>query len=386
MKKQKYAPKMIKIDATNSIMEGNLIELPFIYYSKTKEKPVLVQYTWTNSAGKKCTIEVAGHPKYGVPTPYEFDVLLALFRIRAKQRPIPYGKEFLLDDEISVEDLLVHFSQNDVAKELNKTNTGAILARIKKSIQILAHTTITSTESEVLYDPVTKKHITTESGNISHIIDDIKWKSTRTKNKTSDKHTAKIGEFFFKSISNSYFKYYDYECYCSLGNNNIAKRMYLVLDKWRNNKTTQVLKLQTLYDHIPLDDSKENYRKNEVIKKAAKALEGVDFIKSFKIIGDKIEFVYAGEKAIAATQQNLLEKYNFFTDIQQRFKEHGFTEEEWNGCVNYIVINLPYVKALLRYIDDAGLKTPKRYIMKGLNLEQHKIDKKYYNPGEIKED
>lgn len=376
-------PKVITIDARNSIIEGNLIEIPFLYYNKDKEKPNLVRYEWSDNSGKEFIAEVEGSVKYGLPTPYDLDILLALLRIKAKQDEIRYGSNLIQIDQIKEDDLVIHFSLNDIAKELEKTSTGAILSRIKKSIFTLTHTTITSVGTAILYDPIKKEHITTEQGQITHLIDSCAWKTKKGGSTIEDKNTIRIGKFFYYSIANSYFKYFDFKLYLSLGRNSVAKRMFLLLCKWRNNKNTQVIKLETLYERIPLSPSQSTFRKNENIKNAANALKKIGFIKDFSIKDKKITFVYGTDKAIAFETNDLLQKYNLFTEIQARMLEHGFTIEEiMFEHINVMTANMEYTKALLRYIDDNQIRfkidTPKNYIARGLH-NFFEIDKKYYN-------
>jgi hypothetical protein len=80
-------PKTLRIKTEEGIIESNLAEMPFIYYYQKKEPINVLEYMWVDSKGVKRGLEVR-NPKHGVPSSFEFDVLLALHKIFAKNNPV----------------------------------------------------------------------------------------------------------------------------------------------------------------------------------------------------------------------------------------------------------------------------------------------------------
>lgn len=377
-------PCIIKIKANESIIEGNLADIPLVYYSKTKEPITAIEYVWNDSKGKKHSVSIRGSSVHGLLNEYDFDVLLALIRLYIKNRELQHKLFITSDKHLKMEDLKLCYTINEVLREMGKSNPNAeTKKRVKIAIEKLVDFKIHGDLHDSVKDTKTRR---SKSYSILHAyqsfdeFDDIKkqnWKSVK------EETFVIFDAFFIRSICNSYFKYFDYQAYLSIGKQGIAKKLYLIINKWRNNKAKLKVGLITLYERIPLDMNKDFSYNKRIIKKACDKLKSVGIIKNYVFVDDMVEFVFVSDKQIKKVAEKRRESYTLFTQVVNRLKEHGLTEEQVNERLNYIVANFDYTKALLRYIDDLlehkKIDNLPNYILKGLTSPGYEIDKAYYN-------
>ena len=389
--KSKKTNRVITVTENDAYIESNLIEMPFVSYTKKKEVVTKVIRKWIDSKKTERAIVIEGNNEYGVPTAYEFDVIIALLKIFALKNRIEFNSEEFIN-QISKENLLIEFSLSEVAKTMGyNNNSGKTLNRIKRAIQILTKTTITSSfydnlnkvkYSGGIYDEFNKKYI--EGEDTFHIFNDYTSYSYKFNQRSPKNDIQKVylGSFFYKSIRNSYFQFFKYDKYLSL-TNSISKKIYLILYKWRNNRDFLELKFETLYQRIPLDDSIPNNEKKRTCKTAIKALVDAEYLESFETKDDLFKFIFKSESEEQTKNiKNYMNKYNRFAEIDNRLKEVGFNENEIKDFMDFIITNFNYVKALLRLTDVKikmdTINNVKSFIYGGL-LNKYQVEEKYYN-------
>lgn len=394
--------KVLTIKIDEDFVENNLIDLPFIYYYKSKEPITAITYKWTTSDGKNRAIEVRSS-KYGIPTPYDYNVLLALFRIYIRQQG---NKVVLIKDQDIVNfdelDNTVNFSFKELMEEMGyKSNSAPNKKKVEKAIETLVDTNIYNTSSGGLYNPFTKEYITDakfqigildgyktynyvtatdENGN--EIVDkngEVKQKID--KKSVKDKCTIKIDKFFLKSLYYGNGKISDKNLRLSL-KNDIARKIYLILNKWRNNRAEMFLKFETLYNRIPLNDTKDDYYRKRRVLEGLNELKETEYIIEYQKERDGVNIVFSNEKKLKIQEkfEGLLSKYNTYDEIVNQFFVYGIDDKTFNKC--FQIHKIPYYQALLRFVEDRSDKIDNitSYIFKGLAIEEYKdIDSKYYN-------
>lgn len=373
--------KTIKISKKNSIIEGNLAEMPLVRYGKDKPETNIITYPWV-AGGKECSLEIRGSAKYGLPKEFDFDVLLALLRLYAKQKEIAYQLLIKDDCEISREDATLYFSRNELARELGKSTGGKNLKRIEEAIETLKDTSIHGK----FYDKYKGKYVAKVKKGLS-VIDEYQFYEVQEDEKSPGWRGIKeqtyvvFNRFYIRSIHNTYFKYYNYDQYLSIGKSGIAKKLYLLLCKWRNNRATITLKYDTLYKKIPLDLEKPDAYNKKLVKSACNKLVSKAIIHKCTFERDFLTVYFTSDKAESKRIAELKAKYSTFAEINNWFLENGFSPEDVNGYMNVFIYNIEYVKALIRYVEDnkSSIKQVKSYVKKGLRVPHYTIDHKYYN-------
>ncbi len=390
MKKIVKKPKILRINLDEAVMEGNLIEMPFVTYNldrKKKDIVSVVEYKWIDSKGINRGIEIRGSAKYGVPTSFEFDVLIALLRIYARSEKILLNAQYINDYNISEDDITIEFTLTKVAEELGLNRpSSTILNKILRSIEILTDTTIYNRYSGGIYDILEQKYIE-DKAIAFHIVE--KFESTLYRNDKKQKRgrgivqKIKLNKFFYKSISGGYLKFYSHTEYVGISSS-IGRRLFLILSKWKgDNKSYLKIKNETLYQRIPLEDSIPIKRKNQMIKRALQSLIDIGFIKQFEIKDGYVTSFFKIED-IKNNDDNIYfkNKYNHHDEIIDKLKSLGFTEEEIQRYLNVIYFDNEYAKALLRYaeIQDryGKIDSMKGFVLSGF-VKKYNIDNKYYN-------
>lgn len=377
-------PCVIKIKANESIVEGNLADIPLVYYSKTKEPITAIEYVWMDSNKVKHKVSIRGSSVYGLLNEFDFDVLMALVRLYIKNKEV-YHKQLIIDDKnIKFEDLKLNYTNNEILKEMgNMKASGANNKRVQISIEKLVDFKVHGD----LHDSM-KEHQTRQRKSYSILqgyqtFDEIKGAKRQKWKSVKDETFVVFDPFFIRSIFNSYFKYFDYDRYLSIGRQGVAKKLYLIINKWRNNKRVLRVKLTTLYERIPLNLNKEFSYNKQVIKRACDKLKAVDIIKDYSFVDDMVEFVFVSDNQIKKVAEKKRATYTLFTEILNRLKEHGLTQEQIDSRLNYMFANIDYTKALMRYVDDLlehkKIDNLPNYILKGLTLPGYEIDNSYYN-------
>ena len=289
--------KTININATEGIIEGSLVDMPFITCKKTNEIINVVNYNWLDSNGIQHGVEIVGG-KYGIPTTEEFDVLIALLKIFATNNKIEFGEAVNEENyNINNPEMIITFSLNQIAREMGKKSfSSSVLNRIKQAIYTLKQTTISNRQAGALYDINNKKYLES-SEKLFSIIEEANFYSLQAHKKSpkKDLNSVRLGKFFYQSIKGGYFKYINYDTYKQL-KNGVAKRIFLCLTKWRNNKLYITLKYDTLYSRIPLEDDIPKKQKKATLKRACNALVKIDYLQSYEMKQHYVTFIFGNNK------------------------------------------------------------------------------------------
>lgn len=358
--------KILTIDVDEEWIENNLIDMPFIYYYQSKEPINMVEYKWKSNDGLNRSIQVRSSI-YGVPSPFEFDVLLALLRIHFKNNNnVVYPAKNMNNT--------IHFTFRELAKEMGyKGFGGKTKEKLDKAIERLCDTNLYNTTQGGLYNPITKEYIT-DSKMVINILSDYKSYSYINTNEgvkldkksLKDKASVVIHEFFFTSICNGKGKISDKNLRLSL-KNSLSRRLYLILNKWRNNRSEMFLTYEKMYERIPLIDSKTISYRNKRIKSASEELVEKGFLKSINVQNRGITFVFNDKKIKSSPEPTptLLKKYNNYDELINGLKFYGLNDNE---IKEYLTLDkILDAQAMLRYIDihTATIKNPKAYIIYG---------------------
>ncbi len=392
--------KVISIKIDEDFIENNLIDLPFIYYYKSKEPITAITYNWTTSDGTNRAVEVRSS-KYGIPTPYEYDVLLALFRLYIKQHN---NKIICISEEDTSEfdalDNTVSFSYRELIKEMGyKSYSNVLKTKVEKAIETLCDTNIYNTARGGLYNPFTKEYITDSKFQVG-ILDGYKTYNYITlkdehgnvvldengqpimkldKNSIKDKCAVRIDRFFLKNLYYGNGKISDKNLRLSL-KNDVARKVYLILNKWRNNRSEMFLKFETLYHRIPLNNEKSDYYRKRRVMDSLEELKNKGFIADYEKRKEGVNIIFnQEEKRLIAPKNDILSKYNSYEELLNGFKTHGIDDK---SIAKYLKLHqIPYYQALLRLVEDKidKIDNVKSYVLKGLIDEYENIDKKYYN-------
>lgn len=386
--------EIMKLKSNQSINESNLMTLPFISLNKSKVK-ILQRYWEVNGVMRGLTCK--GSADNGCPTIAELDVLLALFKILTKN--IDYKYEYNRATKTASFPRTIHFTYQELSNELGyKYYGGSIKKKLEKSIKTLIETTIYS--DFALYDISNKDYVDEFKGEQSfRILTNYRaYSYTRKKKKGEKLDNAKvikerqsvdIDDFFFNSISNNYFKIYDYSKYMKL-TKGFSKKIYLMLTQWSRG-FEKIIKYDTIYDYLALDTgegenevvdevktAQKKYYYNKLIKESLDELEKVGFIQGYEINKSKgINVLFdKKQKSLAYGRKN----YTSAEEIITRLQEIGFSLDEWTKY--YRLDNEDYIRALLRHVDYRLSKGDKitniyQYMKKGLIREDYDVAQFY---------
>lgn len=394
--KNKVKTMIVKVD--EDYIENNLIDLPFIFYYKTSEPITAITYKWVGSDGRQRAVEVRSS-KLGIPDPFCYDVLLALFRLYIKQNnnTIVSIKD---EHDFNEIDNTVYFTYRELVRELGyKSFSKANKERVKKAIETLVDTNIYNTAFGGFYNPINKKYImdaefqvnilykfanysyiekVDEEGNVLLDENGIPLK-TIDKSKLKDKCSIKIDRFFIQNLYFGNAKISDKTLRLSL-KNDIAKKVYLILNKWRNNRKSMYLKYETLYARIPLTPLKNEYYKKRRVLDALNELKDAGYIYDYEKIKEGV-LIYFTEDGLNKknVDESLLARYNSYEEIIDKLSSHGITDETLKR--HFKLHKIPYYQALLRYVDEneKRIDNVTAYVFKGLVIDYEGIDEKYFN-------
>jgi hypothetical protein len=159
---------------------------------------------------------ILGSDKYGLPTPYDDDVLIALLYCYKEQKP--QGKK-------------IHFSLYKLCQIMRKALSKREYDRMRDSLNRLTSTTIVATNC--FYDNLAKSWVS----EAFHLFDHYKLYQER-KGRAASPHLSfvEMGEFFYRSVAvANYIKDLDLGIYYTLALP-ISKRLFRYLDKNRYKK------------------------------------------------------------------------------------------------------------------------------------------------------
>jgi hypothetical protein len=282
----KTQAKVLKLNDEEGILEGNLMEIPFINYNK-KSDIKIIEYTWVDSNEYKRGIEVRGSVQHGLPTAFEFDVICAFFRLYFKKKKTYCNT----DNDIKNEKRYVEFYVSELAEEMGYADiNGKILDSIKNSIECLVETTLYSRYDGGLLDVKTNKYKRDCRETAFHILNGFE---LITKNNSNHaRYTIEIDKFFFESVTNNYFNYYSVPLFQEI-RNSVAKKIFFILLKWKSNRGSIRLYNDTLFKRIPLLEDVPRYRNNEKLKRAFESLKDVGFLKDYEMTTEYTDFIFA---------------------------------------------------------------------------------------------
>jgi hypothetical protein len=172
----------------------------------TDHEGTLVKQSWS----------VLGSDKYGLPTPYDDDVLIALLYCYKEQKP--QGKQ-------------IHFSLYKLCQIMRKALSKREYDRMRDSLNRLTSTTIVATNC--FYDNLAKSWVS----EAFHLFDRYKLYQER-KGRAASPHLSfvEMSEFFYRSVAvANYIKDLDLGVYYTLALP-ISKRLFRYLDKNRYKK------------------------------------------------------------------------------------------------------------------------------------------------------
>jgi phosphoglycolate phosphatase-like HAD superfamily hydrolase len=172
----------------------------------TDHEGTLVKQSWS----------VLGSDKYGLPTPYDDDVLIALLYCYKEQKP--QGKQ-------------IHFSLYKLCQIMRKALSKREYDRMRDALNRLTSTTIVATNC--FYDNLAKSWVS----EAFHLFDRYKLYQER-KGRAASPHLSfvEMSEFFYRSVAvANYIKDLDLGIYYTLALP-ISKRLFRYLDKNRYKK------------------------------------------------------------------------------------------------------------------------------------------------------
>lgn len=371
--------KVIKIKRNQGLNENNLMVLPI--FSLKKGKIPTMERKWIRG-DMEVGITVVGGSRYGVPTIYCLDTLLALFRLNMKKE----------DNNIYIEDGIVtnipkviNFSYRKLANEMNLTYSMPTKKRLEGYIHCLIETTIYSDFG--LRNQCEGKYVYDFKGEEScRIIKNYKSYSVTKRKKANeeliaptqieDYQSIEIDDFFYENMCNNYFKLYDYNKYNQL-TKAIAKKLFLLLSTWSHGYE-KFLNTQTIYDYLGLDinTSKDKYYYNRLIKESLKELVKVKFINDYSIDKRGVTFIF--NQSLLSKERNL-KKYNNDNpfEVISRLREIGI---DYDDIFTYYTSDTKeYIEALLRYVDYleslGKISKIKEFVTKGLVYNSYDVDK-----------
>lgn len=364
----------LKIKEYESINERNLMTLPFVWLRKNP--PGSLTRTWKKSNGDTVSIKVSGGP-LGIPSIFEFDILLALLKIYVKDN----GGGFYINkstNECDISDK-IHFSYRELAKEMGYKNYGgSIKKRLEEGITRLTETTMYSEFS--LIDAKDKEYISQYKGiRSSRLIERYvgyeKDKYLRmygeelTAREIKEYQVIQLDKFFFENLKNRYFQVYNYNTYIKL-RQGVSKRLFLIFSTWSRG-SSKFVKYQTLYDYIGLDNNtpKDKQSNNRLIKKALDELVSIGFIDKFEIKRGREPGINIIFNSIKNDSKLLKGKYTNDNECVERLRVIGFDYSEILDIMNDN--DRKYIAGLLRYIDakenrGEKISSYKEYFLKGI--------------------
>lgn len=386
--------KVVNIKKNQSFNESNLMTLPFI--SLKRQRVPEIKRTWIRD-GKEVELKVIGGTEHLCPTIYELDVLMALFKIQAKNMnnklivshsnthiEIDNNTNVYLNAKKTITNMpkVINFTYRGLAEEMGYPHfSGTVKKRLENSIRCLNDCTIYSNMS--VRDQEVGEYVVDFDGiESSRILKNYraysasKWKKADKKllkwSMVEEYQSVEIDDFFYKNLCNNFLKLYDYDVYKQL-TMSVSKKLQLILTQWSHGYE-KYIKMQTLYDYIGLDNkdkNEENYNKRQ-IKKALEELKQIRFIEDYKFINEGVVFVF---NLTMKKKDRHLDRYTKDSEIICRLREIGVDYDDIGKFCR--LDTMGYIAALLRYIDyrnDKGyIDDILKFTLKGLPYGRYDI-------------
>lgn len=360
----KGVAKVFKYNAgIDAVVDGNSVQMAFVKEYKGERK-TLMEYTWSNKDKNgnliQRGIKVSGHGEYGVPTLKEYDVYVALQRIFINKKT-QNDMCTLLPDNYDDDYLTIEFSISELAKEMGySVPSSKTRDNLKKSIDTLLATTIYSIYNGGIYDIKEKKYVTNSSYGF-HLLESMASLDIDNGTDISNYTKLRLSKFTYEQIVNDYKLFYDKSKY-NKTKNLLAKKIYHLALQWKGDSKFSFCNIDTLVERLPMVNCEPKYRKRE-IKNALKNLNdnGIVKIKYDDQNPNKVYFIFDDDNNI-----EIKKKYGTFKEIEQKYKDLGFTENEIDEYLN--IEKIRYIQALLRYMDNKkNIKNAKKYFVRCYN-------------------
>jgi len=375
--------KVLKLNANESIIDSNSVQLPCIAEYRGK-RITMLEYTWDVKSGNnvaKRGIKVSGHGEYGVPTLRELDVLIALQCILINDHIDENGIVKLKTENLKEEDLYINFTINQLAKELGYTSpNNNVRSSIKKSIEILTATTISNLYEGGIYDVNTRQYIKDPYSHYHYLESTAGYSIVNEdETKTIDVTKIKLSKFFYDMIVSDYRLYYDRDIYKKT-KNLTARKIYLIALQWMGKKGYAFANISTLIQRVPMAQTELKYQK-QYVKTALKNLNDKGLL---KIVYDKNnrDKVYLVKPNVDFNENELyyLDKFNTYNEVITGLEEFELMPIEIPTVFD--IEKIDYVRALLRYgnvLNNYGKIHSKKDWIVNYMEKGYEIDEKYYN-------
>lgn len=368
---EEISSRKITIKSYQGFNESNLMTLPI--FSLKRKRVTEINRIWIKG-DQEVGLTVVGSSKSKCPTIYELDVLMALFKILAKN--MDNVIEVSTDNKVTNFPKIINFTYRKLAKEMGLSGFGSkTKERLERSIKCLTESTIYT--NLAFRNQEIGEYVADFSGQeSSRILKNYKSYSISKRRKLGQEllspdeieelQSVEIDDFFFNNMCSNYFKLYDYDKYTLL-TKGVAKKILLILTQWSHGYEKYIT-MQKLYDYIGLEvnTTQDEYNSNRDIKEALKELVKVKFIQDYKFENKKgVLFIF--NTTVKIKSKNL-DKYTKDEEVIARLREVGVDYDDINKYCKLDTI--AYVSALLRYVDDRISKNQvddvRKFILKGL--------------------
>lgn len=386
---KKKKRKKITIDIGESLMEGNFMEIPFAVMNRKADDIGTLEIKWVDSNNVARNLKVVASNESNLPTAKDMNVLVGLFKLYSEQNSvIEINGQQRICNTLPIR---IHFTFAELTRTLGyKTIGGSVIKQLQKSIETLSLTSLISENG--LYDASTRTYVN-DTKKIYKILEmqiytykDNKDKKRLSPEEIKQNNFVEISPFFYNSMLSGNFGIFNYNLWRTF-KRDISKKLYLILNKWDNDKRPFVFyEYKSLYSMIPLDDeSVDVSTKNRYIRRSAQDMKECGYIKDYKAVPNKgVFFIF--DDSIDIDFKNMEDNYCVLDDYKNNdevlytLADYGVPDEIIKQYVKNETIH--YAEALLRYFDTAMRynrikKNPTGFLIQGLR-EPYNIPEKYY--------
>lgn len=248
--------------------EGNFEDHPYFTVGNQRNSDGVLNYVNTIRTRDGQELQqlwtVRAVQGYGLPGTLDQDVYVALLQIVHGRGGVP-------------EDGWIDFTIYEIMRLLGRTLGGRDYEQVKRSLERLASTSISTKNS--FYRKHTKSYLSDET---FHLLDKVKhsqYTDSENERGSWERTWVKLSDFFVESYRANYLKTLDSEFYWSL-NSSVAKRLYRLIDKKRNHQHRWEVDLFSLRDRIPLSQYRYPSKIREKLEPAHKELKHNGFLRA----------------------------------------------------------------------------------------------------------
>lgn len=386
-------------------LELNLAELPLCLVDEGSTEKTSVR-EWETVDGYKRKIALSCLVDTTLPTISDFDVLLALLRIYAKNHDrIMFNSD---SDKYEFKYVIVHFNYREVLNELGLTVCGENIKKVKNAIiRFWSTKVLSSIETSPIYNYKEKAYVDTTKMTRKkgrEIIDGIGIIEDMRLYDTIDSEDRKISNeaikeynfivldrFFFESMCNGYLRIIDFDFYLKL-KSGIAKRIYLLMEKFGGNNKNLFwfFSYKNLKGRIPLKNPNAPDKEiNRQIRNGALELVKLeyakDLVKDIKRKGFYLTYQDGMNlETIRSIQDNEYCGFDKYLTMEEVIdKLHNGYGIEISELTILKDLDFDYIKAYMRYLDvrlkyGKVVHELKKYVMSGFK-NKYNIEKKYWD-------